>query len=133
MITHPLPTEGDELRLTDGTTARVLHARYDEHHAPDLAGKWQVTGPGGARLVDADDIVGYVEDDQTAAASRARVELPGVDHTHVTANLINAAITLEQVRQKFMDDGTMRTNAARIKAEDDLRVATRAYMRQVNA
>jgi hypothetical protein len=54
-----LPTVGDTLRLTDGTTARVLGA-YDATLSRVLIGQdhaWQVTGPTGARVIGLTDIV----------------------------------------------------------------------------
>jgi hypothetical protein len=126
---HLNPVQGDALRLTDGTTARVLRERYDENHAPDLAGKWQVTGPTGARVVGAEQIVGYAEDDETAAAAHARVELPGADADHVLANVLNAALQWHQAHEH--GDGTMAANAAITSAEDQLHAATRTYLPRI--
>jgi hypothetical protein len=57
-----LPVLGDTVRLSDGTTATVLRRRYDSSEAPSIAGKWQVSGPTGARVVGLDQIVGYPDD-----------------------------------------------------------------------
>ena len=52
-LTSTLPAVGDTLRLTDGTTARVLGS-YDQITSRLLIGQdhaWQVTGPIGARVI----------------------------------------------------------------------------------
>lgn len=54
-----LPSLDDVLLLKDGTEARVLRRRYDENDAPSIAGKWQVTGPEGARVVGLDEIASF--------------------------------------------------------------------------
>jgi len=73
-----LPVIGDTVLLSDGTTARVLN-RYDAREAPQIANKWQVTGPFGARVVGLDQIVGYPEDDGTSEAEAlAEVIVPGL-------------------------------------------------------
>jgi hypothetical protein len=119
-----LPVMGTELRLHDGTTARVLQS-YDPTLSRVMTGHdqaWQVTGPEGVRVIDMYDIAEYVEDEQTAGAALAPVEIPGTDTDHVVARVLNAAINWENATQNATSLATM------IEAGDALHAAIRAYM-----
>lgn len=112
-----LPVLGDELRLTDGTTARVLQ-QYDGIDARTIAGKdlaWQVTGPTGARVVTLDNIVGYVDAEAT-------------DTDHGAALVLNAAIDWENAKQRLHTEGSLIASADVVNAQIILQHAIRAYM-----
>lgn len=72
-----LPSMDDVLLLKDGTEARVLRRRYDDNDAPSIAGKWQVTGPEGARVVGLDEIASFKHAPNTSGL-RAVVSGTGV-------------------------------------------------------
>ncbi len=105
-----LPVLGDELRLTDGTTARVLQ-RYDETLSRVMTGQdraWQVTGPTGARVITLDQVAGYMVDGAT-------------DVDHAAALVLNAALDWERACERgFMNE--------HMAAADALHKAIRAYM-----
>jgi hypothetical protein len=84
-----LPVLDDELRLTDGTTARVLQ-RYDASLSRVMTGKdlaWQVTGPTGARVITLDQVAGYLADEAT-------------DVDHAAALVLNAALDWERACER---------------------------------
>lgn len=104
-----LPVLDDELRLTDGTTARVLQ-RYYGVTARTLTGHdlaWQVTGPNGARVISSDDIAGYVADEAS-------------ELDHAAAHVLNAALDWERACER----GFVTEHMA---AADELHKAIRAW------
>lgn len=106
-----LPVIDDEVRLTDGSKARVLQ-RYDPSLSRVMTGKddaWQVTGPTGARVITLADIAGYVADEAP--------EIPEVDHA--AALVLNAALDWERACQR--GSGDLATPA------DELHKAIRAW------
>lgn len=112
-----LPVLDDELRLTDGTTARVLQ-RYDATLSRIMTGTdlaWQVTGPTGARVISQDDVAGYVADEAS-------------DVEHAAALVINAAINWENAINRLEHDGSMIASADAIRARNELRETVRAYL-----
>jgi hypothetical protein len=79
-----LPVLDDELRLTDGTTARVLQ-RYDATLSRVMTGKdlaWQVTG-----VITLDQVAGYLADEAT-------------DVDHAAALVLNAALDWERACER---------------------------------
>lgn len=107
-----LPVLDDELRLTDGTTARVLR-RYDSVDSRTMTGQslaWQVTGPAGARVITLDDVAGYLADEAP--------EIPEVDHA--AALVLNAALDWERACER----GFVTEHMA---AADELHKAIRAW------
>lgn len=107
-----LPVIDDEVRLTDGTTARVLQ-RYDTTLSRIMTGKddaWQVTGRTGARVISLADIAGYVADEAP--------EIPEVDHA--AALVLNAALDWERACER----GFVTEHMA---AADELHKAIRAW------
>lgn len=108
VATPELPVRDDELRLTDGTTARVLQ-QYDETLSRVMTGQdaaWQVTGPTGARVITLDKVAGYVADEAT-------------DVDHAAALVLNAALDWERACQR--GSGDLATPA------DELHKAIRAW------
>jgi hypothetical protein len=104
-----LPVLGDELRLTDGTTARVLQ-RYDGTTARVLTGQdraWQVTGPTGARVITLHQVARYLADEAT-------------DVDHAAGLVLNAALDWERACER----GFVTEHMA---ASDELHKAIRAW------
>lgn len=104
-----LPVVGDELRLTDGTTASVLQ-RYDATLSRVMTGQdaaWQVTGPTGARVITLDKVAGYLVDEAT-------------DVDHAAALVLNAALDWERACER----GFVTEHMA---AADELHKAIRAW------
>lgn len=109
VATPELPVPDDELRLTDGTTARVLQ-QYDETLSRIMTGQdaaWQVTGPTGARVITLDKVAGYVADEAS-------------DVDHAAALVLNAALDWERACER----GFVTEHMA---AADELHKAIRAW------
>jgi len=73
------------------------------------------------------------EDEQTASATRAPVEVPGADGDHVLANVLNAAIDWDTANARLAHDGSMIATVDALRAGYTLRENIRTYREQVNA
>lgn len=112
-----LPVLGDEVRLHDGSTARVLRT-YDAIDSRTMTGHdraWQATGPQGARVISLDDIASYVVDEANKT-------------DHAAALVLNAAINWENTVSNRVDSWHGTSMQTVFSATAALQEAIRAYM-----